>query len=192
MFPRTLMLVLVCLAGCAPCPQRETLQVLLLGDSLTVGPYVDKPWAAQLPSLLADACVPIELEVQAHNGFTLRDGRQLWHQRVRDPQVVLLALGANDYLKGIPERESRRDLEMLVSLCRQAGARVILVGVALPDVESDFYQREAAQHHLRLVPDLLEGVAGNPALLLPDKLHPNQKGHDQMARHMTGELKRLL
>ncbi len=100
------------------------------------------------------------------------------------PGLVILELGANDGLRGLPAAEMRGNLAQMVRLSQQAGAQVLLVGIRLPPNYGPRYTQEfervfpelANQYHLPLVPFLLEKVALDPALMQPDGMHPNARG----------------
>jgi acyl-CoA thioesterase-1 len=97
---------------------------------------------------------------------------------------VILELGSNDGLRGLPVPEARANLEKMITATRAAGAQVLLVGMRMPPnygprYTADFYlmyQDLAQRDHLPLVPFLLESVALSPALMQPDALHPSARG----------------
>jgi len=105
------------------------------------------------------------------------------------PAIVILALGANDGLRGLPLSMSRKNLEEMIVAFRKAGARVVLAGITLPrnygpDYIRDFdriYSDLAAKHRLPFVPFLLEGVATVPSLMQEDRLHPTGEGNRRVA-----------
>ena len=100
------------------------------------------------------------------------------------PAIVLLELGANDALRGLPVSEVRSNLGRMVELSRGAGARVLLLGIRIPPNYGPRYTQEfervfpelANQYHLPLVPFLLEKVALDPELMQEDGMHPNARG----------------
>lgn len=100
------------------------------------------------------------------------------------PGLVILELGANDGLRALPVEETRANLERMVQLSRQAGARVLLVGIRIPPNYGPRYTQEfervfpelAKQYHLPLVPFLLQKVALDPELMQADGIHPNARG----------------
>jgi acyl-CoA thioesterase-1 len=101
------------------------------------------------------------------------------------PSIVLLELGANDGLRGMPVPEMQTNLEEMITKFKKTGATVILAGMTLPRnygtayVKSfeDVFRTLAKKYNLPLIPFLLEGVAGNPKYTLPDFLHPNAEGY---------------
>jgi acyl-CoA thioesterase-1 len=100
------------------------------------------------------------------------------------PAIVILALGANDGLRGIPVETTRDNLDQMIAVCTKAGARVLLAGITLPRNYGPDYIRKfdliypalAKKHDVTLIPFLLEGVATNPQLMQGDALHPTAEG----------------
>jgi len=126
------------------------------------------------------------------------------------PDVLVVALGANDGLSREPLVATEAALERIVLDAEAAGSRVLLVGIRLGtagaaprigDTAGDeersralwgIYPRVASAHALPLVPDLLAGVAGNADLLFPDRLHPNASGQRRLAENVRPQLELLL
>jgi acyl-CoA thioesterase-1 len=122
------------------------------------------------------------------------------------PDVLVVALGANDGLSGEPLLGTEAALERIVLDARAAGSRVLLVGVRLATGEtaprvgdtagdeeraralSGIFPRIAAAHRVPLVPDLLAGVAGQGDLLFPDRLHPTAAGQARLAENVRPHL----
>jgi len=105
------------------------------------------------------------------------------------PAIVILELGANDGLRGLPLSMTRNNLDEMITSFRKAGAKVVLAGITLPrnygpDYIRDFekvYSDLAAKYKLPFVPFLLEGVATVPALMQGDRLHPTGEGNRLVA-----------
>lgn len=167
--------------------------VVFLGDSLTAGYGVDEEQAfpARLATLLADAGSPARLVNAGVSGDTSAGGlaRLGWLLRQR-PDVVVVALGANDGLRGLPLASTEDNLRAIVRQAKAAGARVLLCGMLLPpsygpdytDGFAAIYPRLAAEEGLALVPFLLEGVAAVPELNQADGIHPTPEGQLRVAR----------
>ena len=184
-----------------------------LGDSLTSGWRLGEEEA--YPALVARALAarghPIRVINAGVSGDTAAKGlARLPAVLKHRPDVLVVALGVNDGLSREPLVATEAALERIVLDARAAGARVLLVGVRLATGETaprvgdtagdeeraralfGIFPRVAAAHRLPLVPDLLAGVAGEPELLFPDRLHPNAAGHERLARNVRPPLELLL
>jgi len=177
--------------------------VVFLGDSLTagLGLSAEEAWPTLLTEQLADAGMPIRAVNAGVSGDTSAGGlRRLdWLLRQR-PDVVVVELGANDGLRGQPLGGVETNLRTIVERSRAAGARVLLLGLRVPPSLGGDYARQFAELYPRLareldvplVPFLLEGVAGDPDLNLPDGIHPNADGQRRVAAVVRPHLERLL
>jgi len=182
----------------APTTPRA-LRILALGDSITEGYGValNEAYPARLQELLRQrfqkSTRPIEVLNAGVGGSTSASGlaRLRWHLRAR-PDLVLLALGANDMLRGYPPGETEENLRKTLALARQSRVPVILAGMKVPpnygaDYRGRFeaiYPRLAREFRVPLIPFLLEGVAGVRELNLEDGIHPNEKGQEKIARQV--------
>lgn len=116
------------------------------------------------------------------------------------PEIVILELGANDGLRGIPIEATRANLEILIQELQKAGAKVILAGMTLPPNYGPEYIRPfeaiftdlASKYKLPRIPFLLEGVGGNPKLMQSDGLHPTAEGNRRVAATVMKSLEPLL
>lgn len=159
--------------------------VLVLGDSLSAAYGIprDQGWVALLQQKL-DQQQPGRYRVinASISGETTSGGRSRLQQLLTQhtPDLVLLQLGGNDGLRGLPVRELRQNLTAMIESSQQSGARVALLGIMIPPNYGPRYTQEfresysllAKQYQLALVPFLLEGVAGKPDLMQEDGLHP--------------------
>jgi acyl-CoA thioesterase-1 len=117
-----------------------------------------------------------------------------------DVSVLVVALGGNDALRGLPADEMKRNLAGIIDRARANKVRVILAGMEAPPNNGPDYTREfrevyrelAREYNVRFVPFLLLGVAGNPALNQADGIHPNQRGAEMVADLVWAELEPLL
>jgi len=196
-----------CLAA-APPPAAGAggLKVLLLGDSLTEGYGVaeDATYAANMAlALEAMGRSDVTLRNAGIGGSTSASGlaRLRWHLREKpQPSVLVLALGANDGLRGGDTEELKKNLRAVIKLARKNGMRVLLAGMKVPpnygrDYADRFeavYPELAREEKIPLIPFLLEGFAADPALNLPDGIHPNEKGYRIVARTVFKHLLPLL
>lgn len=186
----------------APAPADAPL-VVFLGDSLTagLGLPVDQAFPAVVAAELAKKGRPIRAVNAGVSGDTTAGGlrRADWVLSQR-PDVVVVALGANDGLRGLPLEETGRNLRAVVAKARGAGARVLLCGMLIPTSYGPEYQegfgrlfgRVAKEEGVPLVPFLLEGVAGERGLNLEDGIHPNLAGQRVLAANVLPHLEPLL
>jgi acyl-CoA thioesterase-1 len=116
------------------------------------------------------------------------------------PAIVILELGGNDGLRGLPQSVTRANMEKMVEALRGAGITVVLAGMTLPPNYGEDYIRGfekiytgiAAKNKLTRIPFLLEGVATNPALMQRDGIHPTAEGNEKVAALVMKYLRPLL
>jgi acyl-CoA thioesterase I len=160
----------------------------VLGDSLTAGLGIDigRSFPSLLQQRLDEGGYPFEVVNAGVSGDTSAGGlRRLdWALAEGNPRVLVLALGGNDGLRGLPPENLQANLAAIIERAQKSGLRVILAGMEAPpnfgdDYTSRFravYPALAKQYDVPLIPFLLEGVAGNAALNQPDGIHPNERG----------------
>ncbi len=181
--------------------------ILFFGDSLTAGYGLDDADRDAYPALvqrkLAAAHLPWTVVNAGLSGDTTSGGlRRLdWALR-RRPDVFVLELGANDGLRGIPTEVTASNLEAIIKRVRARcpGVLVVLAGMKMPpSLGTDFtgafariFPEVAAAEHVPLIPFLLEGVGGVPALNQPDGIHPTAAGHAILAENVWKVLRPLL
>ncbi len=162
--------------------------ILVFGDSLSAA-YAIRPeqgWVALLTQRLQGQGYGYEVVNASVSGETSGGGLQRLPRalQIHQPSMVILELGANDGLRGLPTGATKDNLSKMVQLAQAAGARVLLVGIRIPpnygpryaNEFADMYPGIAKQYHLPLVPFLLEKVALDPALMQEDGMHPNARG----------------
>ncbi|HEU4369788.1 MAG TPA: arylesterase [Methylomirabilota bacterium] len=176
--------------------------IVVLGDSLTAGLGVtrDEAYPALLEGRLRREGLAYRVVNAGVSGDTTAGGlRRLdWVLRAR-PDIVLVALGANDGLRGLPVPALRDNLTAIVTRLRAAGPRVLLAGMRLPpnygaayaDAFAEAFGTVARRTAVPLLPFLLEGVAGQPSLNQADGIHPNAAGHRVMAETVWRGLRPL-
>jgi acyl-CoA thioesterase-1 len=177
--------------------------IVALGDSLTAGLGVapDEAYPARLQGRLTREGYRYRIINAGVSGDTTAGGlRRLdWVLRA-GPDIVIVALGANDGLRGQSVLAMRRNLEQIVERCQVRGARVLLAGMRLPPNYGDAYTRSfarafaqvAARAGVAFMPFLLDGVAAIPHLNQPDGIHPNARGHALIAERLWLYLRPLL
>lgn len=162
--------------------------VLAFGDSLTAGHGVkeDESYPSRLQSKIASAGFPHKVVNAGVSGDTTAGGVRRIHWLMKhEPEIVILALGANDGLRGLSVDEMRRNLETIIEICREHNARILFAGMkALPNYGADYMQKFEAvfpelaeKYELKFLPFLLEGVAGVREHTQPDGLHPVASGY---------------
>ena len=199
-------LILVCLAVStlfaqfASTSQRnggEMKKILVLGDSLSGG-FGLKPSEAY-PALLANKLRAAGLNFQVTNasqtGGTTDGGlERLPGHLKRKIDIFILELGINDAFRGVPVDQIQSNLQQIIDKvkARNPNVRVVIAGMQQPDYATDDYVAAfgkmfadlASKNGAVLVPYLLEGVAGDPSLNLPDGIHPNAAGQKVLAENV--------
>ncbi len=168
-------------------------QVAILGDSLTAGFGLLQ--AEAFPALLqekfdADGYARIDVVNAGLNGDTSAGGlrRLEW---VLEPtvKILVIALGANDALRGQSPAQTKENLAQIIETANKKGVRVLLTGMQAPTNMGEQFQAEfraifpelAAKYHITFLPFLLEGIAGHPELNQEDGIHPTAAGQKMIA-----------
>lgn len=187
----------------APAPAAEAPKVVFLGDSLTAGLGLDedRAYPAVIERELQEEGIPVQVINAGVSGDTSAGGlsRLSWLLG-QHPDVVVVALGANDGLRGLPVEETEKNLREILRRTQAAGARVLLLGMRIPpnygpDYAGRFeamYPRIAQDLKVPLVPFLLEGVGGDRSLNQADGIHPTAEGQEIVAKNVLPYLEELL
>ncbi len=187
----------------APSSALAAKTLLVFGDSLSAG-YGIRPqeaWPALLEKRLGERRLNYNVANLSISGETTAGGRSRLAAALREhrPSVVVIALGANDGLRGLPLAQMRANLEHMVTISQQAGARVALLGMRLPPnygpYAEQFFQtfsELAKQHKTAYLPFLLEPVATQPTMFQADQLHPTAKAQPLILDHVWPALQPLL
>ncbi len=112
----------------------------------------------------------------------------------RDPRVVIVGLGGNDYLQSVPIATTETNLRSIIDKIEAGGAPVLLLGFRFPSLNADYeamYKRVAKDERCLLVPNLLSGILTHPELK-SDEVHPNARGYQLVADRVAGPLQKLL
>ena|SRR5437867_2206154 len=192
-------------AASSPGPAEENGRpvIVALGDSLTAGLGVDVQdnYPSKLQKKLLEGRYRYRVINAGVSGDTTAQGlNRLGSVRELRPEVVIVALGANDGLRGIPLESTGRNLDTIVADLQGDGAKVILAGMLIPPNYGPEYTRTfrelfpdlAKKHRVPLIPFLLEGVAGNMNLNQADGIHPTAQGYDIVAESVWKVLRPLL
>jgi acyl-CoA thioesterase I len=176
------------LGGAGALQAAPTKTVLVLGDSLSAAHNipVEAGWVHLLEVRLENMEPGWTVVNASISGETSVGGRNRLPALLAQhhPRIVVIELGANDGLRGLPLGDLRGNLAAMVDAAQHAGAKVLLLGIELPvnygpqyrDGLRAIYADLARDKHTALVPFLLEGVALNPALMQDDGLHPVAAG----------------
>ena len=181
-----------CRSGVEPSPVEplHIPHVVVLGDSLALSPTSQLNFTTELQARADAAAVRARVSNASAWGDTTADGlRRLDAALAADPEILVVALGANDGLRGVSVSAVERNLAEIIVRARARGSRVLLTGMEAPPVNGfdysiQFHQifpRLAAQHAIPLVPFLLAGVVFAPELNGPDGVHPNAAGARRIA-----------
>ena len=178
--------------------------ILVYGDSLSAG-YgiaVDQGWVNLLSQRLLRSGYGFQVVNASVSGETTTGGLARLPRALaaHDPRIVIIELGANDGLRGLPLETTRANLDAMIALAAREHRRVLLLGMRMPPNDGDRYTRGYAEiyaelarrRHAALVPFLLEGVADRPALMQADALHPNEHGQPNLLDNVWPVLKPLL
>lgn len=191
------------LLAAAPARAAE-IRLLMLGDSITAayGLARGQGLPAQLEAALRARGREVRVIDAGVSGDTTAGGRARLDWALADrPQAVIVALGGNDGLRGIEPRATEANLAAILDALKARGLPVMLAGMLAPPNLGADYGREFAGSFTRLsaarpdvvfYPFLLDGVAGNPGLNQPDRIHPNEAGVAELVRRMLPSVESLL
>jgi acyl-CoA thioesterase-1 len=178
--------------------------VLIVGDSISAAFGLDTRagWVALLEKRLAQQGFDDKVVNASITGDTSANGlaRLPAQLAAHKPDLVLLELGGNDGLRGMPVAQLQQNLASMIDLSRKAGAEVLLLGMQLPPnygarytkAFAQVYQTLADEKKVALVPFLLEGVGGVPTLMQADGVHPTAGAQGKLLENVWPTLKPLL
>ena len=193
--------------GAWPAVARATARVLIVGDSMSAeyGLKRGSGWVALLERRLAEQKIPATVVNASVSGDTTAGGRSRLPGLLKQhmPTHVVIELGGNDALRGLPMAQTEANLDHLTRLAQAAGARVLLVGIQVPpnygraytESFAAVFPKVAQAHKAALVPFLLKGVADGPqaaSLFQSDRIHPNEQAQPLMLDNVWPALKGLL
>jgi acyl-CoA thioesterase-1 len=176
--------------------------ILVYGDSLSAGFGI--PLAQSWPALLDQRVRPSGWSVAnaSISGETTAGGRSRFAAALQQfkPDIVILALGANDGLRGLPVSNMQSNLQSMITAAKAQNARVMIVGIRLPPNYGPDYTREfensfrdlAKSEKLPYLPFLLEPIAEDRAAFQADNLHPVASAQPKILDHVWGTLKPML
>lgn len=178
--------------------------ILVLGDSLSAahGIRLEQGWVALLQVRLIAGGYGYEVVNASASGET-SGGARARLTRALDthrPAIVIIELGGNDGLRGLPVGDLRENLESMVDQVVASGSRVLLIGMRIPpnygptytQAFHDLFGEIASRHDLPLVPFFLDGIALDDSLMQDDGIHPNADAQDKMLDMVWPKLEPLL
>jgi len=178
-------------------------KIVAFGDSLTAGFGVsaDESYPAKLANRLQESGFHYEVINAGVSGETSAGGvrRVEWILKSQ-PTVVILELGVNDGLRGLPLQQTYTNLQAIIKRLQAEGVMVILAGMRIPvnygeEYTGEFfemYKRLAQEFALPLIPFFLDGVAAQPGLNQPDGVHPTAEGYTVVAQNVWRTLEPIL
>ena len=179
--------------------------LVVLGDSLSAGFGVDpsEAWPARIQEKIREAGLPWKLVNAGLSGDTSAGGLRRLDWILRRPvDALLLELGSNDGLRGLPLEATRTNLQTVIERTRAKypNVRIVLAGMKMPENLGEAYTRQfeslyrdlAETNKVALIPFLLDGVGGRSELNLPDQIHPNAEGHRRLATNVWKVLQPVL
>jgi acyl-CoA thioesterase-1 len=194
------------LSFCLAAPAAAQQLVLALGDSLTAG-YQLKPGQGFVPQLEA-ALRKQGRDVRVHNAGVSGDTTQQGRARLpwvlsglkQKPDLAIVALGANDMLRGQPPAQAKANLDAILTDLGKRGIPVLLAGMLAAPNLGPAYAKEfnaifpalAKKHNVPLYPFFTQGVTAQPQLLLADQMHPNPAGVAVMVKNILPSVTRAL
>ncbi len=186
----------------APASAEPTL--LVLGDSLSASYGIDtkRGWVTLLQHRMQQKGYRYKLVNASISGDTSAGALARLPKTLQrnKPTIIIVAIGGNDGLQGLPLGEMKKNLSRIIALGKKQGATVLLLGIRLPpnygpaytDVFHKTYKQVARQNRVPLVPRFLQGVAGNSELMQLDGVHPRAEGQPRMLDNIWPRLKLML
>ncbi|MTI22009.1 arylesterase [Fulvivirga sp. RKSG066] len=185
--------------------KEQTTTILFFGDSLTAGYGLSKEQA--FPHLIEQALNDKGHNVEVINaglsGETSAGGLNRIDWVLKKPiDIFVLELGANDGLRGLPVTQTKENLQAIIDKvkAKNPDVKIIITGMMVPpnlgqeysQAFSAIFPELATKNDSMLIPFLLDGVAGDESLNLPDGIHPNVEGHKILADNVLTALKRII
>jgi acyl-CoA thioesterase-1 len=192
----------ICLGWAAPAAHGKT--VLVYGDSLSsaYGMPESSGWVALLAQRLKRERPDYSVANASISGETTAGGLARMEKVLQrhKPAIVILELGGNDGLRGLPVAAMKKNLSAMIEQAQKSGAQVLLVGIRMPPNYGEAYTHAfeqaykdlAKRHRATLLPYLLEGFGENSELFQPDRIHPSPAAQPAMLKNVWGALAPLL
>ena len=182
----------------------ENPKILIYGDSLSAGYGLAQAqgWGSLLQKKLTAEHYPYTVVNASISGETTSGGSTRFAATLTKfkPTIIILELGANDGLRGLPIQSMAQNLNNMIVLGKKSKAKILLIGMKIPPNYgpkytasfSQTYLKLSQQHQVALVPFMLENIAAKPSLIQDDGLHPNTLGQPLILYNIWPKLKPLL
>jgi acyl-CoA thioesterase-1 len=182
----------------------ESPKIMIYGDSLSAayGIPQQQGWVSLLQKKLASEHYQYEVINASISGETTSSGVSRIHNALKQvkPSIVIIELGANDGLRGLPIQAMTTNLEAIIQQSKESGAKILLVGMRIPPnygpqytkLFSQSYVKLSQVHEIPLVPFMLENIAAKANLIQDDGLHPNAVAQPMILNNIWPHLKKLL
>jgi len=179
-------------------------KILVYGDSLSAayGIAQARGWVSLLEERIRREKLDYSVVNASISGETTSGGLSRLRQTLDEhrPAIVILELGANDGLRGLPVAEAKNNLAAMIRMAQKSRARVLLVGVRMPPNYGPDYTREfdgafaelARRHRVALVPFLLEGIAERRELFQADGMHPTEAAQPVLLDNVWRKLRPMI
>lgn len=186
--------------------RANSIKILIVGDSLTAGYGVkeEDSYPQLLQKMIDKEYIDVKIIADGISGSISSGARSRLDKKIKHSNknntkidILILALGANDGLRGLTLKNLKKNLEDTITLANKNKIKVILAGMEIPENYGKnhannfkkIYTEIKKEKQIDLIPFLLEGVAGNKDLNLDDKIHPNEKGYKIVAKNVFKFLK---
>jgi len=191
-------------AHAANTPEAAKPVIVVLGDSISAeyGLPRDTGWVALMRQRLASERIDYSVANASISGDTTSGGRARMPELMQrlKPSIVVVELGANDALRGVPLSTTEDNLRTIIEEAQQGHAKVVLIGMYVPpnygpDYTQKFhglYGQLSKEFHVPLVPFLLAGIADKPEMFQADQMHPTQQAQPVLLNNVWPTLKPLL
>jgi len=193
-----LLLILIVVAWPSPYARVRNLDsrganVIAFGDSLTAGygAQAGEDYPSRLSALIGQPVINAGVSGDTTQSALARLDADVL---AKDPRIVIVGLGGNDFLNSIPIAATETNLRTIAQKIEGAGAMVVLLGFRFPSFNADYeamYERIAKDEHCLLVPRITRNILNDPTLK-SDAIHPNARGYQLMAERVAGPCKKLI
>ena len=167
--------------------------VIAFGDSLTAGygAGAGEDYPGKLSGLIGETVINAGVSGDTTEAALARLESDALS---RDPRIVIVGLGGNDFLRGVAISSTEQNLHTLIRKIQAAGAMVVVLGYRFPSLSANYekmYETVARSEGCLLVPNLLAGILRDPSLK-SDEIHPNARGYALIADRVSGPLRKLI